>query len=243
MPKERRRYSSESGSTSSSESSRSDDRRVKSLLKKLSKLEKKLLKAKRKNETKAPDGTVLTCDDYFRKQPTFRIWMATEKRLAVDGMDTDKAKLHFCKFAKKWNSGGLKAKYYEQISSTQCDPRNRTSYKWGFVDQMDEVTRMALSTARDTTDTKTHERQWGNVAPGKGSKGGVGSRKGGKGGSSNCSSCAGPWPCRNLDCPKGRPDRSRDRGRDQDPPPRSHQPSSAPREQGGQPSSITLFDE
>ena len=243
MPKERRR--STSSDSSSSSSSENDDRKKRHIRSKLAKLETKLCRAKRKGETKAPNGITLSGEDYFRKQAPFRLWVATEKHATTDGVSTDKVKLLFCNFAKKWNSGRLKSKYYENISSTQCDPSTRTSYKWGFINQMDDVTKMALSTARDTADTNTHERKWKTVAPG-GKKGSSFGGKGGKGmKSTNCTSCAGPWPCRNLDCPKGRPDRKSTQESSRSRPQQStssRRERSPPTESTGN-TSITIFDE
>ncbi|KAL7753145.1 hypothetical protein RI367_001598 [Sorochytrium milnesiophthora] len=92
-------------------------------------------------------------DDYYVKSTAFRMWLRDRRDLYLDELSSKDARHHFAKFVKRWNSGDLHEKYYEDKLQMHRDEGTR--YRWKFA-QDAEAAETARLTGTQPTASHRH---------------------------------------------------------------------------------------
>lgn len=151
------------------DSSDSDsDRDKKSKKHKKDKKEKKDKKDKKSHKDKKSSGfkpsEEISSDDYFKKNPEFRLWLTESKGKVFGDLSDKETKKYFSKFVEKWNDGELSEKLYKGVAFAELSGVTRTTHKWGFAKEKDS---MATDSMKDKifSDTQNATLLGGKPAP------------------------------------------------------------------------------
>ncbi|CAH0478838.1 unnamed protein product [Peronospora belbahrii] len=102
------------------------------------------------------DTKKITDEDYFRRQPEFRVWLAQTKNKYLDDLSTNEAiKLFTTDFMKKWNHGKLARMFYHGLPEAVVEQTKRTRHCWGFVAKLGEKEKLEVATAKDSVNVAT----------------------------------------------------------------------------------------
>jgi hypothetical protein len=101
-------------------------------------------------------------DDYFRRGPSFRMWLCQAKHVDFEDLETIKARSHFSEFVQLWNGDQL-ASSITAPSSASLRGVPRTKFAWGIKTSMQE--QYKLDTLRDDISSSTNKRKLGPSGP------------------------------------------------------------------------------
>mmetsp|Transcript_28245 Transcript_28245/g.57834 ORF Transcript_28245/g.57834 Transcript_28245/m.57834 type:complete len:321 (-) Transcript_28245:267-1229(-) len=131
---ERKKKKDRKHDSSSSSDSDSDKGKKK---KKEKKKEKKHKHKKDKKSSSREKPEPISMDDYFAKNPEFRMWLTAAKKKVFGDLSESECKKYFKKFVEKYNDGELTEKIYKGVSFAELDKSARTTHKWGFAKEKD----------------------------------------------------------------------------------------------------------
>eukprot|EP01138_Halocafeteria_seosinensis_P002021 gb/GECG01002070.1/.p1 GENE.gb/GECG01002070.1/~~gb/GECG01002070.1/.p1 ORF type:complete len:223 (+),score=51.26 gb/GECG01002070.1/:1-669(+) len=108
------------------------------------------------SEATAPkDVSPISRDDYFLKNPEFRVWLKKAKDIVFDDLDAAEAREYFQTFVEKWNTGKLPNRYYSGSVDAAFEKENRTRHQWNFAKKLTEDEKLKLDSTKDSVFSST----------------------------------------------------------------------------------------